>query len=235
MNRFRIILMFAGATLLAVPGSSEVRLVIRSDGSKVIYNVPQKRPPARGSDLSWLAKQRDRVSEYDEIILRHCERFGVDPILAKAVIQVESNFSPKVVSHKGASGLMQLMPATARRFGVTSIFDPEENIRGGVEYLSVLQRMFPNNLSHVLAAYNAGEGAVSRYRGIPPYAETQTYVVRALTVYHGRPHGGVVMFGGGRDRKLSGGFKAERGSGSLEPVTLAARRRGTNSTHPIAR
>ncbi len=234
MNRLRMIAMIAGAALLAAQGWAEVRLVIRADGTKVIYNVPQKRTATRGSDLAWLAKQRDRISEYDEIINRHCDRYGVDPVLAKAVIQVESNFNPRVVSHKGASGLMQLMPATARRFGVSSIFDPEENIRGGVEYLSVLQRLFPNNLSHVLAAYNAGEGAVSRYRGIPPYAETQSYVVKALSVYYGRPYGGTVMFGGGRDRKLSGGFKAERGNGSLEPVNLAAKRRGS-STQPIAR
>lgn len=235
MNRLRIIVMFLGASLLAVDGWSEVRLTIRADGTKVIYNVPQKRASTRGSDLVWLARQRDRVSEYDEIIKRHCERFGVDPILAKAVIQVESNFNPDVVSHKGARGLMQLMPATARRFGVSSIHDPEENIRGGVEYLSILQRLFPNNLSHVLAAYNAGEGAVSRYRGIPPYQETQSYVVKALSVYYGRPHGGTVMFGGGRDRKLSGGFKAERGNGNLQPVKLAAKRRGHTPTGPIAR
>jgi soluble lytic murein transglycosylase-like protein len=234
MNRLRTIAMMAGAALVAAQGWAEVRLVIRADGTKVIYNVPQKRTATRGSDLAWLAKQRNRTSEYDEIINRHCARYGVDPILAKAVIQVESNFNPGVVSHKGASGLMQLMPGTARRFGVSSIFDPEENIRGGIEYLSVLQRLFPNNLSHVLAAYNAGEGAVTRYRGIPPYAETQSYVVKALSVYYGRPYGGTVMFGGGRDRKLSGGFKAERGNGSLEPVTLAAKRRGT-STQPIAR
>lgn len=231
----RILFLCLGASLLAAPGLSEVRLVIRADGSKVIYNVPQKRPASRGSDLVWLAKQRDRVSEYDEIINRHCERFGVDPILAKAVIQVESNFNPEVVSHKGARGLMQLMPGTARRFKVSSVHDPEENIRGGVEYLSVLQRLFHNNLSLVLAAYNSGEGAVSRYRGIPPYQETQTYVGRALSVYYGRPHGGTVMFGGGRDRKLSGGFKAERGRGSLSPTTLAAKRRGSGSAQPIAR
>jgi hypothetical protein len=237
MVRSRIALLSFVVSLCAFAGSAEVRLVIRPDGSKMIYNVQQKRTPTRGSDLVWLAKQRDRVSEFDEIINRHCERFGVDPILAKAVIQVESNFNPDVVSHKGARGLMQLMPGTASRFNVSEVHDPEENIRGGVEYLSILHRMFNGNLPLVLAAYNAGEGAVSRYRGIPPYQETQTYVSRALSVYYGRPHGGgsgAVMFSGGLDKKLAGGFKAERGSGSLAPVTLAARRRAT-TTKPAAR
>lgn len=235
MVRTRLISLTIAASMVAGSALAEVKLVIRPDGTKMIYNTQQKRSSTRGSDLVWLAKQHNRASEYDEIISRHCARYGVDPVLAKAVIQVESNFNPDVVSHKGARGLMQLMPGTARRFGVEKVHDPEENIRGGVEYLSILQKMFKGNLQLVLAAYNAGEGAVSRYRGIPPYQETQTYVVRALSVYYGRPHGGgTVMFGGGRDKKLAGGFKAERGSGSLEPITLASKRRPA-SRQPAAR
>ena len=236
MVRTRLILLSLAASLAAGASMAEVKLVIRPDGSKMIYNTQSKRPSPKGSELAWLARQRDRASEYDEIISRHCSRYGVDPILAKAVIQVESNFNPDVVSHKGARGLMQLMPGTAKRFNVDRIHDPEENIRGGVEYLSILHRMFNGNLPLVLAAYNAGEGAVSRYRGIPPYQETQTYVVRALSVSYGRPHrsGGTVMFGGGRDKKLAGGFKAERGRGDLSPVTLASKRRPA-SRQPAAR
>ena len=83
---------------------------------------------------------------------------------------------------------MQLIPETAQRYGVKNVFDPEENIRGGVHYLSDLLDMFGHDLERALAAYNAGEGAVTRYGGIPPYQETSTYVNRALTVYYGRPY-----------------------------------------------
>lgn len=188
---------------------AQVNLTIRADGRRVIYNLHSSRNGSRGSNLGWLAKQRDRASEYDEIIQRHAKNLGVDPILAKAVIQVESNYNPDCVSHKGARGLMQLMPLTAKRFKVDKVHDPEQNIRAGIEYLSLLIKLFRTDLPRVLAAYNAGENAVLKYGGIPPYAETQTYVQRALTVYYGRPYGGgAVSFSGGGQRKLAGGFGA---------------------------
>jgi hypothetical protein len=114
---------------------------------------------------------------------------------------VESNFNPRAVSPKGARGLMQLMPGTARRFGVRDSFDPHENIRGGTTYLSELLSMFDGDLVRTLAAYNAGEGAVQRYRGVPPYRETQEYVRRTMLVYGG--DGGVA----GTGAVLAGGFK----------------------------
>ncbi|MEO8217987.1 MAG: lytic transglycosylase domain-containing protein [Acidobacteriota bacterium] len=204
----RVLLTFVAFATLIGSAGAQVHLVVRPDGSKVIYNTYTPRS-SKGPDYAWLAKQRDRKTQYDPVIQRHCENMGVDPVLAKAVIQVESGFHPGEVSNKGATGLMQLMPETARRFKVAKIFDPEENIRGGVEYLSALLRMFPNDLRKVLAAYNAGENAVLRYGGIPPYQETQLYVQKALTVYYGRPYGGSVslLSGGFLPTKLVGGFR----------------------------
>ena len=117
--------------LMAVPALAQVKLVVRSDGKKVIYNVPAPGTGRAITDLKWLAKQRDRRSQYDKMIERYADQYNVDPILVRAVITVESNFDPQCVSNKNARGLMQLIPETARRYGVKNLFDPEENIRGG--------------------------------------------------------------------------------------------------------
>ena len=111
---------------------------------------------------------------------------GVDPFLARAVIQAESAFYTRARSRTGALGLMQLMPMTAQRFGVTDPFDPRQNITGGVKYLRWLSDNFQGDLTKVVAAYNAGEGAVAKYKGIPPYAETRAYVPRVLELYSKR-------------------------------------------------
>jgi len=113
---------------------------------------------------------------YYEIINRHAQRTGIDPKLVKAVMAQESSGNRRAVSPKGASGLMQLMPATAKRFGVKNIFDPEENIRAGTDYLKFLSDRYQGNIDLILAGYNAGEGAVDKFKGIPPYKETQNYV-----------------------------------------------------------
>ncbi|MGR9051611.1 MAG: lytic transglycosylase domain-containing protein [Gammaproteobacteria bacterium] len=110
-------------------------------------------------------------------------KYGIDPELVMAVIQAESAFNPKAKSDKNAQGLMQLIPATAERFGVEDSWDPIQNIRGGIAYLNWLMRHFGGNVEWVLAAYNAGEGAVERYQGIPPYHETQHYVKKILAHY----------------------------------------------------
>lgn len=203
----RIAATVAAGLFVASGAVADVRLAVKNDGRKVIYNVHSG--PARGkeADYRWLARQRNRKSVYDPIIERYGRMYGVDPVLIRAVIQVESNFDPACVSQKGARGLMQLIPATARRYGVKKIHDPEDNIRGGVRYLADLLTMFPHDLPRVLAAYNAGEGAVLRYGGIPPFDETEIYVRRALTVYHGRPYGQPVMYAGRRGGgSLRGGF-----------------------------
>lgn len=206
-----MLLVFAGTA------AADVRLSVRSDGRKVLHNLSGGSATGR-TDLDWFAKQHNRRSRYDEIIERHAQRLSVDPVLVRAVIQVESNFVPTVVSHKGARGLMQLIPATASRFAVRDLFDPEQNIRGGVEYLAFLRSMFGDDLSRVLAAYNAGENAVTRHRGIPPYKETQEYVRRALTVYYGRPWGGVIKLGGSGTRQLKGGFMGNAAAAPVAPV-----------------
>ena len=116
-------------------------------------------------------------------IKRIAGQHRLDPALLHAVISAESAFNPRAVSHAGAQGLMQLMPATARRFGVANSFDPIANVNGGARYLRWLMDRF-KNLKLALAAYNAGEGAVEKYGNkIPPYKETQTYVVRVLDFY----------------------------------------------------
>lgn len=113
---------------------------------------------------------------------------GIDSALIKAIIQVESNFNRKAVSRKGAQGLMQLMPSTIWRLSVGDAFDPHENIGAGVRHLRQLLDQFQGNLTLALAAYNAGEKAVLRYRGVPPYQETRDYVAKVLRIY-GRTRG----------------------------------------------
>jgi soluble lytic murein transglycosylase-like protein len=206
----RVLSLVLGGLLIASALRADVKVVVKRNGKKEISNVGSRISSSksrRGSDLSWLSKRHDRRSAYDPIIERYASRYGIDPTLVRAVIQVESNFNPLCVSHKGARGLMQLMPETARRFGVKNIHDPEQNIHGGVKYLSYLMRLFNEDMPRVLAGYNAGENAVLKYGGIPPYAETSTYVTRALTVYHGRPYGSAMSFSGRRGKPiLSGGF-----------------------------
>jgi soluble lytic murein transglycosylase-like protein len=218
----RLLTAIVASSLLAFSASAQVRLVIKKDGSKLIFNDSRATGSGRVSDYTWLAKQHDRRSPYDAFIEKYSRLYGVDPVLVRAVIQIESNFNPNCVSPKGARGLMQLMPDTARRFGVKRVHDPEDNIRGGVAYLAILLRMF-DDLPHALAAYNAGEGAVQRYNGIPPYEETATYVKRGLTVYYGRPYGGsvggAVSFAGRRGKSsLTGGFRPT----AVPPLAAAA-------------
>ena len=159
-----------GVMLIAGAADAQVRLTVKRDGTKVITNFGDTK---RGSDLSWLARQHDRRTRYDTIIERYASKYRIDATLVRAVIQVESDFNIACVSSKGARGLMQLMPETARRFGVAKMHDAEQNIHGGVQYLAYLTRLFPNDLPRALAAYNAGENAVLKYGGIPPYSETQ--------------------------------------------------------------
>ena len=114
------------------------------------------------------------------LIRKNAARYGVDVRLALGIALAESNLDASAVSPKSAQGVMQLIPDTQERFGVTKPFDPEQNIKGGLAYLRWLQNRYPGNLKLVIAAYNAGEGNVDRYGGIPPFAETQQYVRRVL-------------------------------------------------------
>lgn len=138
----------------------------------------------RTTSTSELAQVANRVSRWDSTIEEHAAAHRIRPELVRAVIQVESAYNPRARSHKGAMGLMQLMPDTAADLGVVNPYDPEQNIRGGVAYLRMLLDKFGGNEELALAAYNAGPGAVSRYGdNVPPYRETQQYVdkVRSRT------------------------------------------------------
>jgi soluble lytic murein transglycosylase-like protein len=124
-----------------------------------------------------LASARKTTEQVDILADNAAAAYRVDPALVRSVIDTESANNPNAVSPKGAVGLMQLMPETARRFGVANPFDPQENILGGVRYLKYLQELFQDD-QLAIAAYNAGEGAVVKYRGVPPYQETKAYVER---------------------------------------------------------
>jgi soluble lytic murein transglycosylase-like protein len=121
---------------------------------------------------------RLNTNAYQTEIAAASRDYGVDEAIVRAIIHAESAFNPTALSRVGAQGLMQLMPATARRFGVANSFDAGQNIRGGVQYLAFLLKRFNGDLSLVAAGYNAGEGAVDKYKGVPPYSETQRYVQR---------------------------------------------------------
>jgi len=139
--------------------------------------APQEQKPAataagRGAQL--------KATPYTELITSTAQTYGVDPILVQALIQVESNYQPRARSSKGAMGLMQLMPSVAREYGVRNAYDPKANVEAGIQKLKTLIDKWGVDLA--LAAYNAGEAAVERFNGIPPYRETQTYVARILTI-----------------------------------------------------
>ncbi len=123
--------------------------------------------------------------QYRAVVERVARQFGLDAALLHAVISVESGYNPNALSRRGAGGLMQLMPETAKRYGVANVFDPSDNLRGGAQYLAELLLMFDNDLRLALAAYNAGENAVVKYgRKIPPFRETADYVPRVVDFYY---------------------------------------------------
>ncbi|MCB1622319.1 MAG: lytic transglycosylase domain-containing protein [Thiothrix sp.] len=137
-----------------------------------------------GVCLLWLLAPLALASDrYDDLIHQQAGRTGMPAPLIKAMIRAESGFRHRATSPRGAMGLMQLMPATAARFGTDDAYDPAQNIRGGTNYLAWLYRHFGGDWIKVIAAYNAGEGAVAKYGGVPPYKETREYVNRVLRFY----------------------------------------------------
>lgn len=147
----------------------------------------EREDPVRMEGIAFSPPRRVKVPterDYDHLILQVATQYEVEPGLVKAVIAAESNFRPHAVSRVGAQGLMQLMPATAADLGVERPFGVVENIDGGVRYLRAMLDRF-GDVARALAAYNAGPGAVDRYRGVPPYAETRAYIKRVLE-YHRR-------------------------------------------------
>lgn len=175
----------AGISAAAEP-ALKATSVVRADSSSgrlvrrlIVPAVRTRAADGSTRSLADIFRQRARV---DDLVEEAARKHNVDPLLVHSVIQVESNYNPFAVSPKGAEGLMQLIPSTARRFGVKNAFNPSENIDAGVRYLKYLQGLFEDDRL-ALAAYNAGEGAVARYKWIPPYPETLDYVDRVGKKY----------------------------------------------------
>lgn len=179
MRISRCTLLLSLLMAVALPGYAEIK--VGADGLKVIYNEAPVHRARR------VAQRLVRVPEekLDEFVGRYAERHRLEPKLVRAVIQVESGYNAAARSVKGAMGLMQLMPGTARELGVDDPYDPEQNIRGGVSYLRQMLDRFEENLVHALAGYNAGPDAVVQYGGVPPYAETRAYVERVMRLVRG--------------------------------------------------
>lgn len=157
--------------------------LLKTIGANVSDPPPCLRPPLQfievdeDEDLLPVEEDKRRLAE---MIRRLAPEYGIAPRLALAIAATESNFQPLAISLKNAQGLMQLIPETAQRFNVKKVFDPEQNVRGGLAYLRWLLAYFRGDVALVAAAYNAGEGAVNRHLGIPPYPETRNYVARIL-------------------------------------------------------
>jgi soluble lytic murein transglycosylase-like protein len=188
-NLLKLIIFLVGTLAggVAVPSMllADIYKYVDKDGVIHFSNVPS-------TEGKWILVIKEKrvhfnlgrnYEKYDPEIWKASQRYSVDYNLVKAVIKAESNFNPRAVSRAGARGLMQLMPQTANLLQVNDSFHPEENIDGGVRYLRYLLNLYNENLQLALAAYNAGEKAVFKYRGIPPYQETQTYVQRVLRYY----------------------------------------------------
>ena len=153
---------------------------VDESGTTVLTNVGGERANTAAGQLK---PQAVEAGNFATLIQQYGIQYGVDTDLIRAIISVESGFDPRAVSAKDCKGLMQLHPDTARRFGVSNVFDPAENIEGGVKYLTFLMDSFDRKLDLVLAAYNAGENAVRRYQGIPPFPETVQYVSKVKTAF----------------------------------------------------
>lgn len=197
-NRALFKVLLCAALLIAVlgtPARADIYVKQMPDGTLNFSNCPlgngwgvyikEKRRPkthlyARGPSRSY------KRSEWDSVITDIAIGHGVDPLLVRGIIEVESGFEPSALSPKGAMGLMQLMPGTASDLGVSDPWDPVQNIKGGTKYLSWLLKKYNGDLEKALAAYNAGPNAVDYYNGIPPFQETQDYVRTIIARYTGR-------------------------------------------------
>jgi Transglycosylase SLT domain len=210
--RLRLAALLGATALLAgaaAPASAQIYTRMNSNGVVEATNVPA----SGGFRLTYVGKgtlihsrgffPRAYSGEFDAHIEAAASVYGVAVDLLKAVITAESEFDPLAVSSKGAQGLMQLMPFTARRFGVSDSFDPRQNIFGGAQYLRFLLDMFQGDVALALAGYNAGENAVARFKGIPPFKETRYYVQKIQN-----------LLGGGFPTFVTSGASANPGAGS---------------------
>jgi soluble lytic murein transglycosylase-like protein len=184
-----VVLLPVGA---AQPAQAAIFAFTDTQGTVHYSNVPVdsrylpvlRDPVTANPQSSSISQLLQRSDQYSTLIETAARSSGLEPALVKAVLVAESGADPQAVSPRGASGLMQLMPATARQYGVRDIFDPEQNIRAGTQYLRDLKRRYGNDLRLMLAAYNAGPGAVDQNRGVvPPFGETLEYIPRVLKIY----------------------------------------------------
>jgi soluble lytic murein transglycosylase-like protein len=193
MTRSSTIVLGVMLAATALSARADIYSFVDSNGITHYTNVPSDprysflmaTPGARTeSGDAYNPRLLARASQYDLIIEKAAAHYSVEPSLLRAVIVVESGFNERAVSKKGAIGLMQLMPATARQYGAENAYDPKQNVHAGARYLRSLLDRYGADLKLVLAAYNAGEDAVNRNGGrIPPYKETQAYVPRVLKIY----------------------------------------------------
>jgi len=173
----------------AAAPADQIVLSVDEQGRKVYVNAGEA-----STRVDWImrsfgpdrtASSRHNPEQIDDLVEQTASRYQVDPGLVRAIVRVESSYNPQAVSNKGAMGLMQLIPATAQRFGVANPFDPKQNLEGGVIYLKHLLDMFGGDLPLSLAAYNSGEHTVQRWGGVPAISETQEYVRRITSIYQG--------------------------------------------------
>lgn len=192
----------SAAELAAIAGDDGViRIVRRSElasrtGARA-YSTAYQLP-----EYSDFNGRRPTFAELSSLIKGTAKKYGLDPAFVMALVKVESNFDPYAISHKGARGLMQLMPATARMYGLRDYYEPAANVDAGVRHLRMLFKRYESDVDHVLAAYNAGSSAVDRYGGIPPYPETIRFirmVKKAYRTFSGRRTliSGIATFSGG--------------------------------------
>ena len=227
------LLAYGLALSLAASSASAVVRVVVKDGKKVIYNDGIAEESATGDRVTpaWSARRVAAPTRFDSLILAAAEKHDLDPRLLKSVMLFESGFDPKAVSRKGARGLMQLMPQTARDHGVRNVHDPAQNVEAGARHLSDLLVTYRGDLPKTLAAYNAGETVVERYGGVPPFDETRDYVRRILGAYYGRADllGGFGRAAAKPFREIGKPVRVTRDANDRVLLTTAAPARRSNS------
>lgn len=191
-------LILGSLALCARPSNAQIAKMVDDSGHRFFINAnpaPVKLAPAAKShtniylpaEASLTGRARPAMDVdrdgVEKMVREAADRHRVDPALVRAVIRTESNWNPRAFSHRGAGGLMQLIPTTAQRYGAYDVFDPKQNIDAGVKYLRTLLERYHGNLDLALAAYNAGEGAVDRAHGVPSYRETRDYVQKVQNAY----------------------------------------------------
>jgi len=201
--KLTVCLLLASLALGARPAGAQITKISDETGRNFFINANPQPPKLASatkhtniylpSEVSLTGRSRPGMDVdrdgVEKLVREAAERHRMDPALVRAVIETESNWNPKAFSHKGAGGLMQLIPTTAQRYGAYDVFDPQQNIDAGVKYLRTLLERYNGNLDLALAAYNAGEGAVDRAQGVPSFRETRNYVQKVQNAYF-RPGSG---------------------------------------------